>query len=139
MVRTYNLCDAVLTQRLAPLGLRPAEHEVLANLLRGPGSTQQSLAERCFVAKSGMSMLLTRLQARGLIERRPSPQDARAKALHLTPEGQQLAESALAIQREVLDAMTAPFSLEELAQIDAAMRRAGTLLEGMLSKAGVAN
>jgi DNA-binding MarR family transcriptional regulator len=44
------------------LSLRVTEHEVLANLALMPGMTQQALATRCFVAKSGISMLLTRLE-----------------------------------------------------------------------------
>ena len=46
VVRVYNLCDAAMTARLAELGLRVGEHEVLANLLRTPGMTQQELAKR---------------------------------------------------------------------------------------------
>jgi len=58
VVRAYNLCDAAMSARLAELGLRVGEHEVLATLATAPGITQQALAARCFVAKSGVSMLL---------------------------------------------------------------------------------
>jgi DNA-binding MarR family transcriptional regulator len=132
VVRAYNLCDAVLTARLAPLGLRPAEYEVLAQLARAPGSSQQVIAARCFVAKSGMSMLLTRLQERGLVERHANEHDARAKALHLTADGTRLAQAGLAVQRELVAAMTAPFSADEITQIELAMNRTSDVLQAML-------
>jgi DNA-binding MarR family transcriptional regulator len=42
-------------------GLRVAEYEVLANCT-ARRLTQQELARRCFVAKSGISMLVSRME-----------------------------------------------------------------------------
>ena len=44
VVQTYNQCSAALTRRLAPLGLSILQHEMLMNLLRTPGISQQRLA-----------------------------------------------------------------------------------------------
>lgn len=44
VVRAYNLCDVAMNARLSAVGLRMGEHEVLVNLLRSPGMTQQALA-----------------------------------------------------------------------------------------------
>lgn len=65
VVNAYHLCDALMTRRLAELGVRTPEHEILANLRRAPGITQQVLASRCFSAKSHISALLTLLEGRG--------------------------------------------------------------------------
>ena len=51
IARTSYLCDALLARRLGALGVRTAEHEVLANLRRDPGIGQQTRARRCFNAK----------------------------------------------------------------------------------------
>ena len=98
VVRAYNLCDAVMTARLAALGVRVAEHEVLANLATAPGITQQALAARCFVAKSGVSMLLSQMEARGWVRREADAADARVKRLQLTPAGQTMAAQTLQVQ-----------------------------------------
>lgn len=132
VARAYNLCDAVLTQRLAALGLRVGEHEVLLNLLRTPGLTQQQLAQRCFVAKSGVSMLVTRMEQADLMLREADPLDARSKRLALTPQGQVLAKQAQAVQAEVVAAMVQHSSPQELATIAAAMQRVSATLEAML-------
>lgn len=131
VARAYNLCDAVLTERLASLGVRMADHEVLVNLHRAPGITQQQLAQRCFVAKSGVSMLVTRMEGEGLLRREADPGDARMRRLSLTAEGEALAARALQVQGEVLAAMVAGSSLAELAVITQAMQRASEALASM--------
>ena len=121
----YNLWDAVMTRRLAGLGLglRVAEHEVLVNLLRAPGITQQALAQRCFVAKSGASMMLTRLEKQRLVERQADSVDARVRRLFLTPEGRALADKAQAVQMDVVSALVKGSSPGDLKFITAAMQR----------------
>jgi DNA-binding MarR family transcriptional regulator len=133
VVRAYNLCDAVLTQRLAPLGIRVVEHEVLANLARTPGLTQQQLAERCFAAKSGVSVLITRMEADGWVLREADASDARAKRLSLTSAGAALARRSMAIQADVVAVMAANMSARELAMTEEVMDRIGGKLDGLLA------
>lgn len=117
VVRAYNLCDVVLSQRLAALGLRTVEHEILANIQRQPGITQQDLSDRCFVAKSGVSMTLGRMQENGWLRRESDQSDGRIKRLFLSDAGTALAERALAIQADLIATMMAPLADTELAQI----------------------
>ncbi len=133
VVRAYNLCDAVLVKELAMLDLPLPEHEVLANLLRQPGITQQQLAQRCFVAKSGVSMLVGRMESAGHLRRETDTVDARLKRLHLTAKGQALANKAQAIQNQVVSAMVGAISDDELTTIAKAMQSASAALEAMLS------
>ena len=114
VVRAYNLCDATLTTRLSALGLRVGEHEVLANLMLQPGMTQQALARRCFVAKSGISMLITRMEAQDLLRREADAQDGRIKRLYLSSAGEALAAQTMTIQDEIVGTMMAPLSKNEL-------------------------
>jgi DNA-binding MarR family transcriptional regulator len=132
-VRAYNLCDAVLGERLASLGLKPAEHEVLVSLLLYPGATQQNLAAHSVVAKSVMSAMVSRLEQAGWLERRADERDARVWRLHLTATGQRLAQQALAVQNTVLEGMTAGADPAQLAQYEALSLRACTALEAMRS------
>lgn len=132
VVRAYHLCEALMSRRLAALDVKLAEHEILANLLREPGLSQQGLAQRCFSAKSHISGLIGSLEQRGLVRREPDPADARAKCLHLTPEGEVLARRSGAVQAEVVRLMTQDFSAAELAQVEQAMNRLSQLLEGAL-------
>ncbi|CAG1018370.1 hypothetical protein BURC_03140 [Burkholderiaceae bacterium] len=123
VVRAYHLCDAAMSARLAALGVRTAEHEILANLVRDPGISQQVLAARCFNAKSHISALLGALEERGLVRREADPADARARRLFLTRSGAALARRTLAVQSKILAAMVHSASSEELAFIESAMTR----------------
>jgi DNA-binding MarR family transcriptional regulator len=137
VVRAYNLCDAVMAHRLAAIGLRVGEHEVLLNLLRAPGITQQQLAQRCFVAKSGASMLVTRMEQSGWVLRQADAVDARVRRLFLTPDGAALAAQGQAIQSEVIATMVSSCSAAELKTITEVMQRASVALEALLDQ-GVA-
>lgn len=129
VVRAYNLCDAVMSERLAALGVRIGEHEVLVNVATAPGLTQQELAARCFVAKSGVSMLLAQMESQRLVVRETDAADARAKRLFLSAKGEALARRCLEVQSEVVRAMAAPVSAAELATVADVMRRVSAQLE----------
>lgn len=129
VVRAYNLCDAVMTARLAAIGLRVGEHEVLATIATTPGITQQALAARCFVAKSGVSMLLTQMEAKGWVRRDSDGADARVRRLTLTEDGMAMAQKCLAVQAELVTAMVAPATGDELATVADTMNRVSAVLE----------
>ena len=133
VVRAYNLCDRLLSARLAELGVRVGEHEVLANLARQPGITQQELAGRCFVAKSGVSMLLGAMEEARLVRRELDAGDARVRRLFLTAAGERLARRTLAVQAAVVEAMADPVTAGELDSVADVMRRVGARLEAILA------
>ena len=138
VVRAYNLCAAVMAARLAALGMRVGDHEVLANLATAPGLTQQALAARCFVAKSGVSMLLTQMEAQGWVRREADPADARVRRLFLTPAGESLAARTLQVQAEVVRAMAEPVTEVELAAVADVMARVSARLEALRAEPGPA-
>ncbi len=133
VVQAYNLCDAVMTARLAAIGLRVGEHEVLATIATTPGITQQALAARCFVAKSGVSMLLTQMEAKGWVRRDSDGADARIRRLTLTEDGMAMAQKCLAVQAELVTAMVAPATEDELATVADTMNRVSVVLEALRS------
>jgi DNA-binding MarR family transcriptional regulator len=132
VVNAYHLCDALMTRRLAELGVRTPEHEILANLRRDPGITQQVLASRCFSAKSHISALLTLLEGRGWVRREPDPTDARAKRLVLAPEGERIAARTAAVQSAVVATMIDGETDATLREVTEAMKRVGARLKAHL-------
>lgn len=131
VVRAYNQCTMTLAQRLEPLGLTLLQHEILMNLLRTPGLTQQQLSERCFSAKSGVSMLVARFLKDGIVARTRAPKDHRAWNLSLTAKGLTLAEQAEKQQREVVVEMAKAYSAEELVMVKALMDQSSVRLQEM--------
>jgi len=72
------------------LGLTPGEGRTLTHAARAGAVRQNVLAERMAVEAMTLSAALDRLEARGLIERRPDPGDRRAKLVHLTAAGDEV-------------------------------------------------
>ncbi|MES2956562.1 MAG: MarR family transcriptional regulator [Pseudomonadota bacterium] len=134
VARMYFLCDTLMARRLGALGVRTAEHEILANLRRDPGIAQQTLAQRCFTAKSHISALLSALEGRGWVRREADPADARAKRLFLTAAGERMAVRTAAVQDAVAAAMAGSVSPKALADLTAAMLRISERLQDLLDQ-----
>ena len=87
--------------RAAALGLTRAQAAVLANLARQEGINQAALAQLLELEPITLARLLDRLQAAGLVERRPDPKDRRAHLLYLTAAAYPLLDRIFALAAEV--------------------------------------
>jgi DNA-binding MarR family transcriptional regulator len=74
------------------LDIKPAQFSALEIIHNNPGLRQSALAHSLNIQRTNMVGMLDTLQKRGLIERKPSTQDLRAHALHLTGKGEKLLE-----------------------------------------------
>ena len=83
--------------------------DVLLNVVRDPGISQQELARRLLVARSNISMLITELERSGMVERRPDPNDRRARQIHPTKTGKALAAQAEIVLASVVGSMLDQF------------------------------
>ncbi|GAA3385655.1 MarR family winged helix-turn-helix transcriptional regulator [Cryptosporangium minutisporangium] len=76
-------------------------YAVLSSLDDEPVRTQAALAEAIGADKTRLIAVLDQLQADGLIERRPAPDDRRARVLSITAEGRRVRDAVqAAIRRE---------------------------------------
>jgi DNA-binding MarR family transcriptional regulator len=76
------------------LGISGAQLFVLQKLAEGPVASLNELAERTFTHQSSVSVVVTRLVARGLVTRTVFPDDARRVTIALTPRGRALLRKA---------------------------------------------
>jgi MarR family transcriptional regulator, organic hydroperoxide resistance regulator len=72
------------------LGLAPMQLHALRLIEPDVEVPMSSLAGKLFCDNSNVTGIVDRLEARGLIERRPAAHDRRVKLLVLTPEGERL-------------------------------------------------
>jgi DNA-binding MarR family transcriptional regulator len=86
--------------RLAPLGLDPRHAMLLRRLAGAEGQSQQALGEALQIPPSRMVALIDALEQRGLLKRRPSPNDRRVRTLHLTQAGRRLLGRIMEISLE---------------------------------------
>jgi MarR family transcriptional regulator, organic hydroperoxide resistance regulator len=128
VIESYNLCIQLLGRRLEKANISVSEHDVLMALLHNPGATQQQVAKACFVAKSGVSMLLAKFEVSGLVRRVPDESDARIKRAYLTAKGEKIALKSLSIQQEIVDLMAKMVSDGDLKTIATVMQSVSTRL-----------
>lgn len=72
-------------QRAKMWGMTRAQCLILMRLDRQPGLCQNEMAALCEVEPITIARLIDRLEANGLVERRPDPSDRRMHRLHLAP------------------------------------------------------
>lgn len=103
VARACQLMQQALARALAPLDIKPPHLDILVNLYRFEGISQQELARKLLVGRSNMSMLLPQMEKRGLLQRRPDQKDKRVLRLSLTDAGRALSEEAMRIQTELIE------------------------------------
>jgi DNA-binding MarR family transcriptional regulator len=113
---------------LAPLGLEPREFALLRTLAPREGASQQAIGERLQIPASRMVAFVDALEARGLLERRPNPDDRRARALYLTDDGRELLAGAFTLASELERHLCARLSDAERDQLLEALQRVGAQL-----------
>ena len=110
---------------VAELDLAPMQAKALHELDAERPISMRALADRLGADPSNVTGLVDRLEARGLVERRPDPTDRRIKGLALTSAGSRLR------QRLFARLYSAPRSITDLSQRD--QRCLKDVLERILS------
>lgn len=110
--RFFQICTAAAAEVVATADLMPLEFAVMAyvnRLVGEPDIDQTSLAARLGIDRNNTSLLVARLEAKGLLERRVNGDDRRARQLRLTAAGEKLHKRlyspALAGQLAVLEVL----------------------------------
>lgn len=111
--RACQLMQQALTRALVDLDIKPPHLDILVNLFRFEGISQQELARKLLVGRSNMSMLLPQMEKRGLLERRPDPKDKRVLRLYLTEAGRELTGRAMVIQTDIIEKTLSATPIED--------------------------
>ncbi|MDP4511605.1 MarR family winged helix-turn-helix transcriptional regulator [Nonomuraea turcica] len=109
-------------RRLAPLGLTAQQAALLLHAARG-GSTPSLLKSQLGTDTAGMTRLLDRLEAKGLLRRERHPEDRRSIVIELTDEGQALVPRLPPVFGKISHQVFAGFSPDEVAQVTDMLRR----------------
>lgn len=113
LVHTADAFVAMLDGALRPMRLSRSARQALA-VLDGAGGplSPTTIAERLIVTTASITSLLDTLEGRGLVERRPDPQDRRRLLVTITPEGRTIVDRFLpqvvALQTAVMANLSEP-------------------------------
>ena len=92
--RAWLTVSTVFAERMAVYGLKQVDFSVLSLLAHNPGATSRQLCATLDILPPNLVSLISAMDSRGLIERRPHPYDGRAIGLYLTPAGETLVRDA---------------------------------------------
>jgi DNA-binding MarR family transcriptional regulator len=122
MMRVSDKMERLSHDNLLQFDLTPAQFDVLAHLVAAEGISQQTLSEKLFVTKGNVCGLIGRLEERGLVERRPDPEDRRSNMLFLTPTGRELAGRAVPAQEQFIIEHMSKLCAEQQQQLKSLLR-----------------
>ena len=125
--RAHQISVAIFMEECAEHNVTPGQYACLSEIARQPGVDATRLAAAVAFDRSTLGNVLERLETKGWVDRRPSPEDRRVKLLHITQAGEQLLEAiepaVVATQKRLLKPLAA-------ADRKLFMRLIGELVEG---------
>ncbi|HSM67650.1 MAG TPA: MarR family transcriptional regulator [Ilumatobacteraceae bacterium] len=92
LMATARLVRSAFDVRLAPLGLNLTQASLIGYVAEFGATTQTELADHLGIGRAQIGSVIDRLQARGLVERRPKPDDRRVWLVAITAEGREMAK-----------------------------------------------
>ncbi len=107
--RAGQCAGDVFGQRVKAAGLTPRQYVVLSTVAQNEGLNQTDLVLRTGVDRSTLADIVRRMQNKGLIYRKRKLRDARAYAVFITEQGQEILSeakpSAAAADQRLLNAL----------------------------------
>ena len=98
-------------ERLAPLGLTPAQERALRMITRSEEPLRMTeLADRLGIVPRSVTTVVDALERAGLVRREIDPRNRRAIRLHLTDSGRAVRDDLREARRSAADELFAPLS-----------------------------
>jgi DNA-binding MarR family transcriptional regulator len=115
--RTEQGLTAAKTAALRPHGLTVPQYSALVFIAEQPGISASALARACLVTPQTIATVLTNLEGKELVSRRPHPWHRNATELALTSSGRRLLEQADAVASGIEQRIAGAFTDAEQAQL----------------------
>jgi DNA-binding MarR family transcriptional regulator len=113
----------VFLERMSVYGLRPVDFSVLSLVAHNPGITSRQLCFTLGILPPNLVRLISDLDARGLLQRKPHPTDGRAIGLHLSAAAKKMMKQAQATALELELQVAAKLSAAELDTLMTLLRK----------------
>lgn len=111
--RAHQRHAALFQEIMGALDLTPTQFAALARIRELGETTQNHLGRLTAMDPATIQGVVQRLEARGLVERRPDPADRRVMVLSLTGTGDRIARDAIVRAREITRATLEPLAPAE--------------------------
>ncbi len=138
LLRMHDVILRAFNRFLASHNLKYADYAVIATL-RSSGApfemTPSALHDMMALSSGGLSKVLGRLEAQGLVSRTVADEDRRNVIVGLTGPGRDLADRTMTLQAEAEHALLAPLTKRERETVAAALRKLIIHNEGVFVEA----
>lgn len=123
MRRLHQIHVSLFAERCGGFRITPLQYSLISLLSELGDADQTTLANAAALDRTTTTGALKRLEARGLIDRAPSPRDRRSQQCRLTPEGHALLEDMEGAARQAHEATLAALTTEEKPVFISLMRK----------------
>ncbi|WP_395050541.1 MarR family winged helix-turn-helix transcriptional regulator [Flavobacterium sp.] len=114
--RTHSVFNRALLNnfRKNNISLTKEQWTILGVLWQNDGCSQQTLADKTYRDKPGITRLVDNLEKENLVERRPDAKDRRLNLIFLTPKGKIIEKEVIEIVNQTLEDAIKGIDLENL-------------------------
>jgi MarR family transcriptional regulator, 2-MHQ and catechol-resistance regulon repressor len=125
LAKSHREISRLVERSIADLGLCLSDFMVIEALLHKGPLTITAIQEKVLLATGSMTAAVDRVEKSGLIVRKLTPTDRRARLLELTPKGRRVAETAYRGHAKDLDRLTDVLQAEERHVLYGALKKLG--------------
>ncbi|MDD5158670.1 MAG: MarR family transcriptional regulator [Sulfuricurvum sp.] len=113
IAKARNVLKNEFDKELKPYALSYAHRVILIRLSEKEGLTQKELAQDTYFEQSNLTLMLDKLELKGLVKRSAKENDRRAYIITITPEGKKLRDLLVKMGEEVMDKALQGLSTEQ--------------------------
>ena len=113
LAKAYQRAHSAFKMKLAPFGITPVQHLILAVLGEEDFLSPVEISDRVAMDGATLSGVLDRMAEAGLIKKEGNPEDRRSIRVSLSPKARRMWEELVEQRKSINEELTAKFSLEE--------------------------
>src|SRR6266704_6289089 len=132
--KSHRALSLLAEQSIANTGLCLTDFAALEALLHKGPLTISEIQDKVRLASGSMTAAVDRLEKLGLVVRKASPNDRRARIVELTAKGERLAASSFERHAKDLEALMSALSEKEMEQLHGSLKKLGLFAAEKLEK-----
>ena len=134
LARCYRALALSVERSMADLGLCLSDFMVLEALLHKGSLTISEIQAKVLLASGSMTAAVDRVESMGLVIRKTTAKDRRARLLELTPKGRRLIEQSFAGHAQHLESAMSVLDGEEKRRLYASLKKLGKFVAATLER-----
>ena len=135
IARCHHAIRLLAEQSITNSGLCLTDFAALEALLHKGPLTISQIQEKVMLASGSMTAAIDRLERRGLVVRKPTSSDRRARVVELTSEGERVAAAYFEEHAKDLEDLMSVLSAKEKQQLHTSLKKLGLFAARKLNQA----